>query len=395
MSVAAAALLAPILLVVFFQTYYLVLSLRVRIARAPVDLAAPAAAAAPPISILIPVRDSAGCVGRCLESLLAQRLERVAEVVVVLDHCRDDSAAVVQRFVERFAARGATLELRALPSGRAGKVAALLHGSGFTSSGTVLLLDADIVLEPTAVEELADHHRARGAAFSSCLVYPRGAARPTLASHVVCNNRMYRQGVLQAVKNRFGVANLPGGVQLVEIAAYRRLLVDGFLEDLTATYRLLAAGGRVDVLPRVLAYEIERETLRGLFLQRVRWTIGALQHLPDQLRTARRRPGLNEKILINSYHTMWELQHYAIVLGLLAALAGGGPIFLAPFALYVLQIARSVQLGRHCYRNSLAGVIAHCLLFPWVITLALVGSLVLLARTRRFFFASSALFRRI
>lgn len=391
----AAALLAPVAVVVLFQAYYLVLSLGVRIRREPGPTLPAGAGDDAPIAVLIPVRDSASCVGRCLAALLTNRLDRVARVVVVLDHCTDGSAGVVEPFVARFAARGVTLDVRPLPTETDGKVAALRYGSGFTRTRDVLLLDADIVLEPTAIEELVAHHVRRAATFSSCLVFPRGPDRRSLASHVVCNNRLYRQGVLQAVKNRFGVANLPGGVQLVDMEAYRRLLVDGFLEDLSATYRILATGGRIDVLPRVLAYEIERETLKGLFLQRVRWTVGALQHVPDQFRTARRRRGLHEKLLVHSYHTMWELQHYVIAAALLAALAGAGPVFLAPAALYALQIARSAFLARRHYPTSLPGLVAHCLVFPWVISAALVGSLVLLARNRSFFFATSSLFRRI
>lgn len=388
-------LLVPVAVVCFFQAYYLLRSLRLRLEHAPRAEAVPTDGT---VGVLVPAFDAAGTLGRCLESILANRLDLVSAVVVVLDRCRDGSDRLAASFAARFAERGVPLRIVHLPPSASGKVACILHGGPHLGSGAALLVDSDIVLEPSLVGELLAFHRAHGGPFSSCLVYPlqRDDVPPTLRTHVICNNRLYRQGVLQLVKNLEGVANFPGGLQLVDYERYRELLVDGFLEDLTATYRVLATGGSVRVLPRVLAYEVERQTLQGLFLQRVRWTLGAIQHLPTQVRTAATRASWHQKVLINSYHVMWEFQHYVTALGLAAAPFAGGawPAFVAPAALYALQIVRSALLSRAAYRNSAPGVAAHCAVFPLVISAALLGSLALLAKRGRFFFETHLLFRR-
>ncbi|WP_197433033.1 glycosyltransferase [Janthinobacterium sp. B9-8] len=350
------------------------------------------------MSILIPLFNAASTIERCLEGILSNDLGQVTQVVLVLDRCTDDSEQVARRFEARLAQFEVSLCIVSLPEFQAGKVAAILYGGQFLTAQTVLLLDADIVLAPSALAELFEFHSRSTAPFSSCLIYPlqEPGQRQTLSSHIVCNNRLYRQSVLQWVKNENSVANFPGGLHLIDFASYRELLVEGFLEDLSATYQVLSSGGSIPILPRVLAWEIERQTIRGLFLQRLRWTIGAIQHLPVQMRTARMQPTLKRRILVNSYHVMWEFQHYVIAVATFAAPFSGRlwPVMLLPLALYSLQIARSVYLTRNDYRNSLVGIALHCIVFPMVISAALLGSALLLLKTRRFFFDTSLLFRR-
>jgi cellulose synthase/poly-beta-1,6-N-acetylglucosamine synthase-like glycosyltransferase len=389
-------MLCAILVMGFFQIFYLVHAVRLPPPRSHPDVAD--TIGQEPICILIPLFNAASTIERCLEAILSNDLCHVEQIVLVLDRCNDESERLAHSFESRFAAGTTTLRIVPLPEPQAGKVAAMLHGGRYLVSQTVLLLDADIVLAPTALAELIEFHRRAAQPYSSCLIYPlqEPGSRQTLSSQIVCNNRLYRQSVLQSVKNRYSVANFPGGLQLVDFVRYRELLSDGFLEDLSATYRVLSTGDSISILPRVLAWEIERQTIRGLFLQRLRWTIGAIQHLPVQIRTARTQHTLERKILVNSYHVMWEFQLYVIVTAAIAAPFAGRlwPIFLAPLVLYTLQIVRSAYLTRNDYRNSLIGVALHCLVFPMVISAALIGSVVLLLKTRRFFFDTASLFRR-
>lgn len=389
-------LFAAIACICFFQMYYLARSFHVVIRHDPLSILP--AVQTGRLSILIPVFNSESTLGRCLASILDNDPAYIADVVVVLDRCQDGSQAIALAHVERFAARGIPLRVLTLPSGSAGKVAALLHGGRNIVARNALLLDSDIVLEPTCIAELATFHHQSRAIYSSCLIFPfqEPAAERTLTTHFICNNRLYRQSVIQAVKNLSGVGNFPGGLQLVDFHKYAELLADGFLEDLTATYRVLKLGDTIAIVPRVLAYEVERQSINGLFWQRVRWTLGAIQHLPTQVLTASTRSSWHQKILINSYHVMWEFQHYVIALGTVAALFL--PEFrlflLAPLLLYVAHIMRSVHLGRRHYENSLPGAAFHCIGFSFVITTALLGSLVLLLIERRFWFDTSLLFRR-
>jgi glycosyltransferase involved in cell wall biosynthesis len=378
----------------FYESYYVFHSFFVRVGRAfqPADLSPEP----PAVSILIPVFNSARTLDACLSAVLRNNPAYITDVVVALDHSTDNSAGIVYGFQQRFDEKGIPFTVVELGASRFGKVACMLEGGKHLRSATALLLDSDIILDPVAVESLVRFHH-EGNVFSSCLIFPyQDSTKPTLVQHLICNNRMYRQGVLQNVKNRFGLANFPGGLQLVDFGRYRALLVDGFLEDLVATYRVLSTGGRVAILPQVLAYEVERQTIKGLLLQRTRWTIGAIQNVRAQIRTARTRRPWNDKIVINSFHVMWELQHYVNTLGIVMAVIQPqyAAVFLMPAALYILQIARSAFLGRHAYRNSLAGITAHCLFYPAILTAALFGAACLLIKRRRFFFKTQILFSR-
>ena len=379
----------------FYQAYYLLQSYFVHVDGAGKPPDAPLDGHK--ISVLIPVFNSARTVGACLDALLRNNLNLVTDVVVALDHSTDDSAAIVHSFEERFRSTGIAFTIVELGASKFGKVACLVDGGKRLESETALLLDSDIILEPTAIEHMVGFHFDGKHVYSSCLIFPyQDDANSTVVKHLICNNRMYRQGVLQTVKNRHGVANFPGGVQLVDFARYRALLVDGFLEDLVATYQVLATGGRIAILPRVLAREVERQTVMGLLLQRIRWTIGAIQNVRVQMQTARTRSRFHEKVLISSFHVMWELQHYVNTLGILAAAIQPeyALVFLMPAALYTLQIARSAYLGRHAYRNSLAGIVTHCVCYPAILTAALLGAGGLLVKRRRFFFRTQMLFSR-
>ena len=401
MTVVALALAAlPVLLVIPFQLYYLLQGLRVAVAQDPpspalvgLALTDPALAGSP-ISIVIPARDAAETIGPVLAGILANDLRPVERVVVVLDRCRDATEMLVCAREADFRSAGVLLETVTSPG--AGKVAALKEGLGRIATADALLLDSDIILAPTAIAEITAFHWGAGTPFSSALVLPATEAgrRPGLVEHIICNNRLYRQCLLQLVKDRHGAANFPGGLQLVDAAAYQSLLVHGFLEDLTASYVVLARHGRIAILPRIAGFEVERATLAGLFWQRVRWTIGALQHIPAQLAAARRQREAHRWFLINSYHVMWELQHYAIVVGAIAALSGGSALFLVPLVLYALQICRSAHLARRHFPPSPLGVALHIVVFPAIISAALLASLFRLAHERRFIFDSIVMYRR-
>ncbi|CAM3824322.1 glycosyltransferase family 2 protein [Kibdelosporangium persicum] len=396
LSIIGWVLLPPVGCIAFFQLFYLIHSFGVRTDPRPAVRTGQPTLSQRQISVVIPVFNEGRTLYRCLHSLSQSDLCSCAKVVVVLDRCTDDSELIAKSFVDTFAAAGVEMAVEHLPADTSGKVAGLLYGGSKIDTKTALLLDADIVLEPTALQELWTFHQESNADFTACLILPLQERRGTLVSHVVCNNRLYRQSVLQSVRNRFGMSNFPGGLQLVDYKKYRDLLEHGFLEDLTATYRAVSEGSQVRILPRVLAREVERQTIRGLFLQRVRWTLGTIQHIPMQVRTARSRKDWNEKISIYSYHVMWEFQYYVMVIAAMLAPWQGTvwPVFLAPYVLYVLQIVRSAVLTRNHYKNSVPGIAAHCALFPSIITTALFAAVGLLVVKRKAFFSSVLLFRR-
>jgi len=390
-------LLIPGLIISFFQLVYLVLSFKVRIEKpSRVDHVNKIARG---LSIIIPVYGDEATIANTLKSILRNAGNELKTVVVVLDRCNEQTSNLVNSFIEHFSKQAIPLIVKALPEEKYGKVQALIYGGEFVQTKTVLLLDSDIVLEKDAISTLFYFHIKEGGPFSSCLIYPfDGTAQAhSLSQRIVCNNRLYRQSVIQTVKNLYGCSNFPGGVQMVDFIAYKDLLVHGFLEDLTATYSVLKSGGKISILPVVLAYEIERQTIWGMFLQRIRWTIGAIQHIPVQVAAAKSRKKLIEKILINSYHVMWEIQYYIIIFNLLLIFIFPSMWYLLflPMVLYMCNIFRSVALTWENYRNSLFAALLHCIVHPIIISVALPSSIILVLFKGSFSFKSKSLFRRI
>lgn len=106
----------------------------------------PGQARLPSLSVIVPTRNEAAKIGRCLRSLLAQCYPGEFRVVAVDDDSTDDTAAVVCGFA------GERLELKQagpLPAGWMGKPHACWRGASGQHAEWLLFLDADTVAAPT------------------------------------------------------------------------------------------------------------------------------------------------------------------------------------------------------------------------------------------------------
>lgn len=119
----------------------------------------------PEITVVIPARNEAEHIGETLAAL--GRQGRFARVVVVDDESTDGTGQ------QAAASAIPGLEVRAgrpLPEGWSGKLWALHQGTEDLGTAQVLLLDADVRLEPGIVAALAERARAGGLALASLMV---------------------------------------------------------------------------------------------------------------------------------------------------------------------------------------------------------------------------------
>ncbi len=102
----------------------------------------------PPISIIVPARNEARNIERCVRSLLAQRHPR-CEVIAVDDRSTDETGAILARLQaehpELTVVSGADL-----PTGWVGKPWAIWQGARRAGGAWLLFTDADAVHEPDA-----------------------------------------------------------------------------------------------------------------------------------------------------------------------------------------------------------------------------------------------------
>ena len=96
----------------------------------------------PSISVVIPAYNAAGCVGRAIESALAQTYPPV-EVLVVDDGSRDNTAEVVARY---------PAPVRLVRQANGGPGAARNHGARLAVGEWIALLDADDAWRPGKLE---------------------------------------------------------------------------------------------------------------------------------------------------------------------------------------------------------------------------------------------------
>lgn len=123
-----------------------------------VTTAAPAPAGGPLISVLIPARNEAGNIGRCVEAVLAQDYPNF-EVLVLDDRSTDATPAILAELSKR-ETRLVVLFGEELPDGWAGKPHALHQAAQAAAGEWLCFIDADTYLEPNALSSvLAAAHR--------------------------------------------------------------------------------------------------------------------------------------------------------------------------------------------------------------------------------------------
>ncbi len=86
------------------------------------------------ISIIIPVFDSEKTVNKCLDSILKNNLSAIKSLIIVLDHCSDNSAEKIFLYDKKFKKFGVDCLILNLPGEVAGKVNAIKHGISFVKT---------------------------------------------------------------------------------------------------------------------------------------------------------------------------------------------------------------------------------------------------------------------
>jgi glycosyltransferase involved in cell wall biosynthesis len=109
----------------------------------------PAGGVEPEISIVVPTRDRATKLRRCLEALGAQQTDAPLQIVVVDDGSTDDTARVL--------ASAPAVESVRRPRG--GRAAARNPGVERARGAVVLFIDDDVVATDGLVQRHLDHHR--------------------------------------------------------------------------------------------------------------------------------------------------------------------------------------------------------------------------------------------
>lgn len=238
-----------------------------------------------PLTVLVPAYNEAKVINATVASLLAQASETGGEVqVLVIDDGSTDDTAEVAR-----AAYGShpRVQICRVPNG--GKARALNHGLHLATTDVVVVIDADTVLMPRALELLARHFT------DSQVAAVAGNAKVGNRVNLITRWQALEYITAQNVERRAMallncISVVPGA-----IGAWRREVLlelggfatDTLAEDADLTLRVLAAGWQVTYEQRAVALTEAPQTVRGFLKQRFRWMYGILQATWKQRRAVR------------------------------------------------------------------------------------------------------------
>jgi hopene-associated glycosyltransferase HpnB len=317
------------------------------------DGAPPPPPAWPRIAVVIPARDEAAVIGRCLGSLLRQDYQGTWSVIVVDDNSSDGTAHAAQSAAADGEARNrlTIVSGTALPRGWTGKLWALSQGIAAADSvdhgvDYFLLSDADIVYAPEMLRWLVAHTLARGVLLSSLMVKLRcesTAERVLIPAFIFFFQMLYPFSWVNRAD--CAVAAAAGGCMLVRtdilhdiggIAAIREALID----DCALASKVKAKGpiwlGLTDRVTSIRGYprwsDIARMVSRSAYAQ--------LDYSPVQLAVA--VSGLVLTFMVPPVAALMGAG-YAPLLGL-AAWAVMALLFVPTAGLYGLSRWRGVAL---------------------------------------------------
>jgi hypothetical protein len=218
-----------------------------------------AAAEAPVLSVIVPVRNGAETLPRCLEGLRASKTEHLPwELIVVDDGSTDASAEIAKRFADR-------LIPLATPLRAAG---ARNRGAKVARGEILVFVDADVCVHDDALREMhltLAHYPEVSAVFGA---YDQSPVAPDFLSQ-------YRNLLHHYVHQREAgdTVTFWTGLGAIRRDVFQQL--GGFdeaetLEDIELGYRLSARGHRILLRPEIQGTHWKRWTLFNMVLTDVR-----------------------------------------------------------------------------------------------------------------------------
>lgn len=218
---------------------------------------------------MVPLRDEAPAIARCLEAILGQDYPRDRMEIIVADGgSSDGSRAVVERL------QGRAPQLRLIDNPERIVPTALNRALRVARGSVIVRVDARTVIAPDYVRAAVDTLERSGADVVG------GPMRPVGGGPI-------GDAVAAATSSRFGIGNAyfhygreEREADSVYMGVFRRALFDtvgGFDEEMVCnqddefTYRVRRAGGRIVMSPRLRSAYQNRTTLRGLGRQYARY----------------------------------------------------------------------------------------------------------------------------
>jgi len=231
----------------------------------------------PTVSVLIPAWNEEVGILKTLNSVISTQYKNL-EIIVINDGSTDNTHRLVTNFIKDYETQDfSNINIKYLPLMNGGKAKALNQGLKIATGEFIVTVDADSVMEPSAITNIVKR-------FTDEKV---GA----VAGNVIIGNRRKSIEVMQQLEYLYGfffkrADSTFNSVYIIggAAAAYRKnilLELGGFdheiiTEDIEMSTRILAHGYNTRYAADAIIYTEGPSDWRGLCEQRLRWKFGRL-----------------------------------------------------------------------------------------------------------------------
>ncbi|EOQ02072.1 poly-beta-1,6-N-acetyl-D-glucosamine synthase [Bacillus cereus] len=231
----------------------------------------------PFVSILVPCYNEEKNIQETIKQLLQQNYPNY-EIIIINDGSIDRTASVVNSIMDgepnvRF------IDLKE----NQGKANALRLGLLASNGDYLVCVDADALLEPTALQYMIPHFLTKnnGRRIGAVTGNPRVRNRSSLLSKIQISEYSSVVGLIKRTQHIYGKIMTVSGV----VVAFRKQAVldcglwdrDIITEDIAITWRLQKHFWDIVYEPKAICWMLVPETIYGLWKQRVRWAQGGLE----------------------------------------------------------------------------------------------------------------------
>ena len=237
------------------------------------DRLPPAGSFAAPVTMILPMHNEAGHAGETIAYVMAMDYPEF-EVIAVNDGSTDATGAILDELAQRHP----NLRVVHFPTNQ-GKALALDAAALVARHEFLVCLDGDALPDPFAVRWMMRHFAwPRVAAVTG---NPRIRTRSTLLGKIQVGEFSAIVGLIKRAQRTYGRVFTVSGVA----AAFRKTALhdvgywrdDMLAEDIDVTWRMQIRHWDVRYEPHARVWILMPETLRGLWRQRLRWSMGGFQ----------------------------------------------------------------------------------------------------------------------
>lgn len=199
------------------------------------------------------------------------------EVIAINDGSSDHTGDVLNRMADKYP------KLRVVHlAENQGKAMALQAGSLVTEAEYLLGIDGDALLDPHAAQWMVRHFQ-KNPSVAAVTGNPRIRNRSTLLGRVQVGEFSSIIGMIKRAQRTFGRLFTVSGA----VTAFRKTAVhevgywspNMLTEDIDISWKLQRAGWDIEFEPNAIVWVLMPETIKGLWMQRLRWAMGGAQVL--------------------------------------------------------------------------------------------------------------------